>query len=140
MAGQAPPHGSREPHGRTYPEEPQRPDERLGEQRRADRPGPAAGQGVAGTGGPGPAAAAPDAGREHPLAPEQVYEQDVPHDPATAPDPAPRSEAYAAQWGPTPLPVQQPAAAPRGARTGALLIVGLLLVAVVVVLVVMAAG
>lgn len=138
MPGQAPSHGSRDTHGRPYPEEPQRPDERLGDRRGGDEPDVPAGRAVAGTGGPA-APTAPVTEREHPLAPEQVYEQDVPHDRATAPDPAPRPEVYGSQWGPTPLPMQQPAATPRGARGGALAVVAVILLALVVVLVVLAA-
>jgi hypothetical protein len=99
--------------GRDYGHEPQRPDE-----------------GVAAPGGTGAA------GREHPLAPEQVYERDVPLTGQTAPDPAPRPEEYGEQWGRTPLPVQEPADEPRGARTGAVVFLGLALLVLLVVLIV----
>ncbi len=108
--------------GRTYEQEPQRPDERV--------------RGQEASAG---AARAPDAlpGEEHqPAPPGQVYEGDRPHADATAPEPQPSPAAYGAAWGQTPTPVQQPASEPRGARRGALTVVGIVLLVVVVVLVV----
>ncbi|WP_329129689.1 hypothetical protein OG552_04200 [Streptomyces sp. NBC_01476] len=38
-------------------------------------------------------------------------------------------------WGPTPVPIQEPAAEPRGARTGALAILGVVVIIAIVALV-----
>ncbi|WNI14445.1 hypothetical protein [Actinacidiphila sp. ITFR-21] len=52
------------------------------------------------------------------------------------PTPEPRwNRASGPGWGPTPQPVQQPAAEPGGARTGALLILGAVVIIAVVLLV-----
>lgn len=68
--------------------------------------------------------------------PEQELERNTPlpeeADP-TLPEPQPRD---AAEWGPTPTPIQQPVPTPKGAKPGAVLIVAaVLLVALVLLLV-----
>jgi hypothetical protein len=53
------------------------------------------------------------------------------------PDPTPRWDQVAGkQWGQTVQPVQEPAAKPRGARTGMLVLLGLLALVVIAALVI----
>lgn len=60
-------------------------------------------------------------------------ERNLPKAAGVSPDPAPRPDAYGSAWGQTPLPVQEPTATAHGARTGALSILGVLLLALIVV-------
>jgi hypothetical protein len=78
-------------------------------------------------------------------APEQAYEENseggrqgtVPgeFDP-TLSEPQPRDAVYGAQWGPTPVPIQQPANTAKGAKPGALMIVGVVVLVALVALVI----
>jgi hypothetical protein len=71
--------------------------------------------------------------------PEQDYERNgavsSEFDP-TLSEPQPRDAVYGAQWGPTPMPIQEPTSTPKGAKRGVLLIVGAVLVVALVLLVI----
>ena len=71
--------------------------------------------------------------------PEQDYERNSPVSEGVDPtlsEPQPHDAVYGAQWGPTPVPIQEPTSVPKGAKPGALLIVGAVLLVALILLVI----